>query len=55
MEYICLYTIVHPITRIKDFSCDPDFADYKSKQGYLVYADLIQRPKYFFKEGVIYG
>jgi len=55
MEFICLYTIVNPRTRIKDFSCDPNFADYKSKQGYIVYSDLIQRPRYYFKEGVING
>ena len=52
MESICLYTIVNPINGVKDYTCNPDYAESKSKEGYVVHANVIQRePKrlYYFK------
>lgn len=48
MDYICLYTIVNPISGITDYSCCPDFAEEKSRKGYLVFANLIMKPKVYF-------
>ena len=53
MNSICLYTIINPKTWIKDYTCNPDYAEYKSKQGYIVNADIIKRQPqiFYYKKG----
>ena len=44
MESICLYTIVHSRSGITDYTTNPNYADRKAREGYIVTADLIKRP-----------
>jgi len=53
MDCICLYTIVNNSTGIKDFTCDSDYAQKKSLEGYTVFANQISRKPivYYYPRG----
>ena len=55
MNNFCQYTILNPVNGIKDFTCCPEYAQEKSKAGYIVTADIIKREvKHYSSGGVFY-
>ena len=40
-KYICVYTILNNKTGIRDYTTSPQYAEVKSRQGYIVYGNLV--------------